>query len=242
MTPVPEDPAPLTAPLPSELRQTAQELLGESLPVAARFADLLADQGVRRGLIGPREVDRLWERHILNSALLLEAIPEGTRTLADVGSGAGLPGLVVAIARPDLEVTLIETMLRRTRWLEEAVQELGMSTEVVRARAEDLAGRRSFDVVTARAVAPLEKLSGWTLPLVREGGHLVAMKGSSAAQEIEDAEGTIHRLGGAEPEVLVVGEGLSAHPTTVVRVRATRAPKAPARHRSRGARHGSTSR
>ncbi|UYG17635.1 16S rRNA (guanine(527)-N(7))-methyltransferase RsmG [Brachybacterium huguangmaarense] len=222
----------------------AVRLFGDRLEVAERFAGLLAGAGVERGLIGPREVDRLWERHLLNCALLIDAIPASARTLADVGSGAGLPGLVVAIAREDLEVTLIETMQRRALWLEEAAAELGVEVEVVRSRAEELSDR-TFDVVTARAVAALDKLATWTLPLVADGGHLLAMKGSSAAEEIEAAGATLSRRGGLDPHVVVVGEGEVALPTTVVTVR--RADRAPAereqagRSPRRGARRGRTS-
>ncbi|GAB2542826.1 hypothetical protein GCM10027268_16180 [Brachybacterium huguangmaarense] len=205
--------------VPDALRPVAERLFGDRLGLAERFAGLLAGAGVERGLIGPREVDRLWERHIVNCALLLDAIPADARTLADIGSGAGLPGLVVAIARPELEVTLVETMQRRCVWLEEAAGELGVDVEVVRARAEALHGEREFDVVTARAVAALDKLAGWTLPLVADGGSLVAMKGSSAADEVAEAASTLRRLGGVDPRLSTVGEGEVEAPTTVVTVR-----------------------
>ena len=156
--------------LPAPLRPTAERLLGDRLELAEHFVALLAEQGPERGLIGPREVERLWERHLLNCALMVDAIEHGTRTLADVGSGAGLPGVVIAIAHPELQVTLIETMQRRTAWLEEVDAELDLGLEVVRARAEELHGRRTFEVVTARAVAALDKLARWTLPLVQEEG------------------------------------------------------------------------
>ncbi len=130
----------------------------QRLPLAERYAELLATDGVVRGLIGPREAPRLWERHLLNCAALAEVLPDGA-TVCDLGSGAGLPGLVVAIARPDLSVTLVEPLLRRTTFLEEVAAELGLeSVEVVRGRAEELHGQRTFDVVTSRAVAPLERL------------------------------------------------------------------------------------
>lgn len=207
---------------------TSERLFGPRLPLAQDYADMLARSGVQRGLIGPREVDRLWDRHVLNCALLADAIPGSVRTLADVGSGAGLPGVVVAIARPDLQVTLIETMQRRTDWLHEVVAELGLeNVEVVRARAEALHGSRSFEVVTARAVAALGKLAGWTLPLVAEHGQLLAMKGSSAAAEIEDASAVLARLGGIDPQVLELGEGEVEVPTTVVRVRVGEREEAP---------------
>lgn len=205
--------------LPRSLRPTAERLFGERLELAERFVALLAEQGPERGLIGPREADRLWERHLLNCALMVDGIDPGATTLADVGSGAGLPGVVIAIARPDLQVTLIETMQRRAAWLEEVDAELGLGLEVVRARAEELHGVRSFDVVTARAVAALDKLARWTLPLVAEGGSLVAMKGSSAADEVERARKVLTSLGGEEPTISLYGAGEVEVPTTVVHVR-----------------------
>lgn len=208
----------MSAQLPDALRPLAERLFGERLDLARRYTDMLAEAGPERGLIGPREVDRLWERHVLNCALLVGAIRPEARTLADVGSGAGLPGVVVAIARPDLQVTLIETMQRRTLWLEEVDAELGLGLEVVRARAEELHGRRTFDVVTARAVAALDKLARWTLPLVAEGGELAVMKGSSAAEEIEKAGKTLRRLGGVDPRIEIHGGPEVEVPTTVVRV------------------------
>ncbi|MCS6711852.1 16S rRNA (guanine(527)-N(7))-methyltransferase RsmG [Brachybacterium sp. EF45031] len=206
--------------LSPELRPVAQRLFGERLPLAEEFVRLLADQGVTRGLVGPREVDRLWERHLINCALMVDALPGDARSLADVGSGAGLPGVVLAIARPGLEITLIETMQRRATWLQEVDETLDLGVEVLRARAEDLHGQREFDVVTARAVAALDKLARWCLPLVREGGHLVVMKGSSAQQEIDDAAAVLRRLGGEDPRVSIHGDGEVEVPTTVVTVRA----------------------
>ena len=152
------------------------------LPLAERYAELLATDGVVRGLIGPREAPRLWERHLVNCALLADLVPRDS-TVCDIGSGAGLPGLVLAIARPDLRVTLVEPLLRRTTFLEEVVADLGLDhVEVVRGRAESLHGRRRFDVVTSRAVAPLGRLLDWSMPLVAPTGALVAMKGSSVAE------------------------------------------------------------
>ena len=153
-------------------------MFSDALPLAERFADLLATDGVVRGLIGPREVPRLWDRHLLNCALLGLGDPRG-RHRGDVGSGAGLPGLVLAIRRPDLRVTLVEPLLRRTTFLTEVVEQLALANvEVVRDRAEELHGHRSFDVVTSRAVAPLDRLARWSLPLVAPGGRMLAMKGS----------------------------------------------------------------
>ena len=163
-------------------------------------------EGVVRGLVGPREAPRLWDRHLLNCALLAEAIPGGAR-VADVGTGAGLPGLVLALARTDVEITLIEPLLRRTAFLEEVVDELGLDhVDVRRDRADALHGSASFDVVTARAVAPLERLLGWCMPLVAPHGAMVAMKGSAAESEIEAALGALARLGCARPSVEDLGD------------------------------------
>ena len=185
-----------------------------------RYAELLASQGVIRGLIGPRETPRLWERHLLNCAVLGELLPRDS-TVCDIGSGAGLPGVVLAIARPDLTVTLVEPLLRRTTFLEEAVEALGLDqVEVVRARAEELHGRRRFDVVTSRAVAPLPKLARWSLPLTRPGGTVVAMKGASAQAEVDDARRELRKLGAGPVSVHRVGVGVVDPPTYAVRVEA----------------------
>lgn len=192
---------------------------GDRLGLAERYAALLATDGVLRGLIGPREAPRLWERHLLNSAVLGELVPPDA-SVADVGSGAGLPGLVLAIARPDVRVTLIEPLLRRTRFLDEVVSELGLGdqVEVLRGRAEEVPPGRTFAVVTARAVAPLERLARWCLPLVAPGGVLLAIKGSSAAAEVAEAGPALAALGCAPAEVLEVGLALAAGGTRVVRV------------------------
>ncbi len=193
---------------------SAAGVFSSRLPIAEQYADLLASEGVVRGLIGPREVPRLWDRHILNSAVVLPRVPHGA-TVADVGTGAGLPGLVWAIARPDLMVTLIEPLLRRTTFLDEAVITLGLNNVTVqRARAEDV--KHTYDVVTARAVAPLDKLGRWCLPLVREGGVLLALKGRTAAQELKAATATLHRLGATTIVVSTYGD--DDNPTTVVEV------------------------
>lgn len=193
-------------------------MFSAALPLAERFAHLLATEATVRGLIGPREVPRLWERHLLNCAVVADVLPQGA-TVADIGSGAGLPGLVLAIRRPDLAVTLVEPLLRRTTFLEEAVAELGLDhVEVVRARAEGLAGRSSFDVVTSRAVAPLDRLARWSLPLVRPGGEMVAMKGSSAEEELESARSALRKLGGQVRGIELLGQRLLHTPVTVVRV------------------------
>jgi 16S rRNA (guanine527-N7)-methyltransferase len=190
----------------------------DRLPLAERYAELLAIAGVERGLIGPRETPRLWDRHLLNCAVLGELIDEGA-SVADIGSGAGLPGLVLAIARPDLMLTLVEPLLRRTTFLGEVVVELGLdNVEVFRGRADALHGTRTFDSVTSRAVAPLGRLLGWSMPLVSPTGALVAMKGSSIADEIDEASDVLHGLGCAKPVVTVLGEGVLLSTTVAVRV------------------------
>ena len=158
-----------------------------------RYVDILASRGIDWGLIGPRERDRLWERHVLNSVALGSRIPSGA-TVVDVGSGAGLPGIPLAIRRPDLSVTLLEPLLRRANFLNLAVDELELAdrVQVVRGRAEE--HRSRYDIVTCRAVAPLPRLLGWCLPLVAPGGRLIALKGSSAAAEVLSAKDDLRRL------------------------------------------------
>ncbi|HEX2858288.1 MAG TPA: 16S rRNA (guanine(527)-N(7))-methyltransferase RsmG [Propionibacteriaceae bacterium] len=182
-----------------------------------RYVDILASRGIEWGLLGPREAPRLFDRHILNSVALAELIPQGSRVV-DVGSGAGLPGIPLAVVRPDLDVTLLEPLLRRYTFLEEAVAELGLEERVavVRGRAEETKER--FDVVVARAVAPLARLLGWTSGLFLPHGELLALKGSSAADEVAAARRDLVRLGVAA-EVLRVRADQRADPTTVVRVR-----------------------
>jgi len=188
------------------------------LPLAAAYAARLAGDGVVRGLIGPREVPRLWDRHVLNCAVVAEAIPADA-SVCDIGSGAGLPGLVLAVARPDVDVTLVEPLLRRTTFLEEVVADLALRNVTVRrARAEEVHGERRFDIVTSRAVAPMERLLAWSMPLVAPDGALLAMKGSSAAEEIESSRPAWQRLGCAAPTVHTVGEALPASTATLVRV------------------------
>lgn len=184
----------------------------------ARYVELLATDGVVRGLIGPRETGRLWSRHVANCAVLEELVPADAR-VADVGSGAGLPGLPLALVRPDLHVVLVEPLLRRATFLTEAVAELGLEgrVEVLRGRAEDQGGL-GVDVVTARAVAPLDRLAGWTLPLVRVEGILLALKGEGAADEVLASQQALEKVGGGRAEVLVCGVDVVEPPTTVVRV------------------------
>ena len=212
-----DDPAP-----PPELHSAAVRCFGERLPIAIRYASLLMTDGVVRGLIGPRESTRLWDRHLLNCAVVAELVPPNARVI-DVGSGAGLPGVVLAVARPDLTVVLVEPMARRVAFLNEVVEalELGRAS-VVRARAEEcVRGRNRIepaDIVTARAVAPLDRLAAWCLPLVRTGGRLLALKGESAAAEIEEHRRAVARAGGAEPLIRRCGAGVVPTPTTVVEI------------------------
>ena len=193
-----------------------------------RYAGLLATAGVERGLIGPREVPRLWDRHVLNCAVAVPLVPESADVI-DVGSGAGLPGIVWAIVRSDITVTCLEPLQRRATFLEEVVAELGLTgrVQVVRARAEDIVRGRGpvtslrARVVTARAVAPMERLAGWTVPLVQPGGELLALKGRSAAEEVEASRSVLERLGIVTVDIVECGEGV-VDPATIV-VRAVRA-------------------
>lgn len=205
--------------VPHEVLPAAEKVFGDRLPLAERFAQLLVTDGVIRGLIGPREAPRIWERHLLNCAVLGDLIQSGA-TVVDVGSGAGLPGMVLAVARPDLFITLVEPLARRTAFLDEAVTALGLErTTVVRARAEEYFGKLPLaDVVTARAVAPLDRLAGWCLPLTAVGGRLLALKGASAAAEIAEHAESLSRLGAGAPSVRVCGEAVLAEPTTVVEI------------------------
>ncbi|MFP5252456.1 MAG: 16S rRNA (guanine(527)-N(7))-methyltransferase RsmG [Actinomycetes bacterium] len=217
-------------------------MFADALPQAETYARLLATDGVVRGLIGPREAPRLWERHLLNCAVVAEAVPAGVG-VCDLGSGAGLPGIPVALARPDLQVTLVEPLLRRTTFLEEVVAALGLSNvDVVRARAEELHGSRRFDVVTSRAVAPLGKLLRWSVPLVRSGGLVLAMKGSSAAEELAGCTTELRRLDVTHAEVVEVGVGVVSPATILVRVavggsgRIGSVPATDPTHRAKGSR------
>ncbi len=188
------------------------------VPGLAQYAAILATDGVGRGLLGPREVPRLWSRHLANCAVVAEAslIRQGA-DVADVGSGAGLPGIVWALVRPDLRMTLIEPLLRRATFLGEVVAALGMQERVtvVRSRAEDLSDQH-FDIVTARAVAPLERLVGWTMPLVAPGGMLLALKGSSVADEVDATSSVLRALGVGPARIETFGAGLLEVPTRVV--------------------------
>ena len=206
----------LDLPLPSA---EAIAEFGDSLAKAQRYVELLATDGVTRGLIGPRETARLWDRHLLNCALVAELVPDEGE-LVDIGSGAGLPGVVLAMLRPRLHVVLLEPLLRRSVFLEECVSALDLpNATVLRARAEEKAASRiSADVATARAVAPLDRLVGWAAGLLRPGGQLLAIKGQSAAAELEAAGPVLSALGVQSAEVLQAGHGRVVSATTIVRV------------------------
>ncbi|MGF6881885.1 16S rRNA (guanine527-N7)-methyltransferase [Nocardia sp. GAS34] len=213
----------------------AARVFGDRLPLARQYHAALASAGVERGLIGPREVPRLWDRHILNCAVLGELIAEGA-TVVDIGSGAGLPGIPLAIARPDLRVTLVEPLLRRTIFLAEFIESAGLNVTVVRGRAEQPGVRKEAggaDVVTSRAVAPLAKLAQWSLPLVHDHGRMLALKGSSVAEELERDREELTRAGGGNAEVLECGAGIVTPPTVVLSVE--RLPRSERENR-RGAR------
>jgi 16S rRNA (guanine527-N7)-methyltransferase len=203
---------------PSTPELARRAFSSDRLPLAERYVELLATAGVERGLIGPREAPRLWDRHLLNCLAVATVVPTEA-TVADLGSGAGLPGLVLAIGRPDLSVSLVEPLQRRVTFLEEVVDALGLEqVRVVRGRAEELHGRHEFDVVTARALAPLDRLLGWAMPLVAPSGVLLAMKGSSAAEEIEAAAGAVRTVGCAPPELITVTGPDGSSTATLVRV------------------------
>ncbi|GAD85210.1 ribosomal RNA small subunit methyltransferase G [Nocardia asteroides NBRC 15531] len=197
----------------------AARVFGDRLDLARRYCAALATAGVERGLIGPREVPRLWERHILNCAVVGELIEEGA-SVVDVGSGAGLPGIPLAIARPDLRITLVEPLLRRTIFLSEFVDEVGLkNVTVVRGRAEQsgvIKEAGGADVVTSRAVAPLAKLAHWSLPLLRDHGRMLALKGTSAAEELERDGAELIRDGATDLRVVGCGAGIVEVPTLVI--------------------------
>lgn len=215
----------------------APPIFGARYDLAERYADFLATAGIERGLLGPREVPRLWDRHLLNCAVLSDLLPEDTRVV-DVGTGAGLPGLVVAIRRPDVRVDLVESLQRRVDFLSEAVALLGLQQQVriVRGRAEDQAvidAVGGAPWVTARAVAPLDRLVGWCLPLAAPGGAMLAMKGATAATELDSHAAAVRRAGGVDARVVTLGVDLDEPVHVVVIRRADRAG-----HDARGRRKG----
>jgi 16S rRNA (guanine527-N7)-methyltransferase len=198
--------------------RVAGTFFGDKLDRAQRYAEILAGAGVERGLIGPREVDRLWDRHILNSVAVAELL-EPNESVADIGSGAGLPGIPLALARPDLRVTLIEPLLRRSDFLREVIEELGIDVAVVRGRAEELTVRQRVgetDVVVSRAVASLDKLTKWSMPLLRPGGRMLAIKGERAEDEIREHRRVMASLGAVDERVVKCGADFLNPPVTVV--------------------------
>jgi len=199
----------------------ATELFGERLPLAQRYASLLATDGIVRGLLGPREADRIWDRHLLNSAAVALLLPERARVI-DVGSGAGLPGIPVALARPECRVVLLEPLERRCSFLREVVHALGLGdrVSVVRGRAPDAVAQLPFlgEYAIARAVAPLERLVSWTMPVVQPGGFLLAQRGERAEQELREAGPGLARYGAGVAEVVEVGGDVLETPVRVVRV------------------------
>jgi 16S rRNA (guanine527-N7)-methyltransferase len=219
----------------------AAQIFGERLALAERFTAILADSGVSHGLVGPREIPRLWERHVLNCAVIHPAIA-ADQMVIDVGSGAGLPGLALAIARPDLDLHLVEPMLRRTTWLSGAVDQLGLTNVTVhRGRAEEFWGVLRAPVVTARAVARLGELAAWCLPLLLPGGSLLAIKGSSVEEEVKADRASLRRLGAIDEVIESFGSGVVDQETTVLRiVMGERAIQrgGPKRNRSKAKRRG----
>lgn len=209
IVPVPPDPG---------TRAAAEDVFGDRLEVAARYAGWLAGPGAVRGIVGPRESERLWDRHLLNCALVADLVPHAAHVV-DLGSGGGLPGVVLALARPDVRVTLVDSMARRTAFLDEVVADLDLArrVEVVRARAETL--RLGADAVTARAVADLTRLAAWSAGLVRPGGMLLAVRGATARAELAAQAGAITAAGWQDGEVV---ERTRAGVTLCRVVRATR--------------------
>ncbi len=197
----------------------AAELFGDQIKLARGFAQRLAKDSETFGLLGPRELPRIWSRHVINSGLLAELVPDGSKVV-DVGSGAGLPGIPMAIAQPQAEFTLVEPMERRANWLNQVVQDLGINNvRVLRARAEDIA-ETDFDLATARAVAALDKLLKMLTPLIKDSKQktIIAMKGSKAQEEIDEAAKRIEQLGYAQPEIITLGLNKAPETATVVRI------------------------
>jgi 16S rRNA (guanine527-N7)-methyltransferase len=208
-------------------------MFGPAIGLAERYAALLAGPAVEQGLIGPRETARLWDRHLLNCAAVAELIPNRGLVI-DLGSGAGLPGIVLAMLLPEAEVVLLEPLARRASFLDESVRQLGLgNARVCRGRAEDQAGQLAGDVVTARAVAPLDRLAGLALGLTRPGGLVLAIKGAGAQQEVERARPVLDRLGARDVAVVHAGSGRVSPPPTIVRFTAgaTADPGPARRHR-----------
>ncbi|MCU1676904.1 MAG: rsmG [Frankiales bacterium] len=206
-------PTPIQAP-----PAAAEAVFGAALPQAIRYAELLAGAGVERGLIGPREVDRLWDRHLLNCSVLAPLLPPSGIVL-DLGSGAGLPGIVLALLRPDLPVILVDATRRRIEFLDEVIAELGLERVSTRwSRAEELNGQIHVETVVARAVAPLEKLIPWAVALLTRTGQLLALKGERAESELKEAKPLLGRLA-LTGELVPCGDGVLTEPTMVVRIK-----------------------
>lgn len=221
---VPEVPAP---------PDVARSVFGARLDLAQHYAELLGGIGIEWGLLGPREVCRIWDRHLLNCGVVAELMEPDERVV-DIGSGAGLPGLPLLIAEPRLRVILVESLLRRSEFLRRVVRELGLEVEVVRGRAEDPSVRESIgecDVVVSRAVAPLDQVTRWSLPLLRPGGRMVAMKGERAPDEIRKHRRGMTGLGAVDVRVVQCGANYLSPPATVVAAR--RGMKAPTQSRPR---------
>ena len=209
---------PTEPPWESVAPTAASAVFGPALDIARRYAELLAGAGVERGLLGPREVDRIWDRHLLNSAVIAELLGPGERVI-DIGSGAGLPGIPLAIARPDLDVVLLEPLLRRSEFLNEVVRELGLAVEVVRGRAEEPWVRDQFgkrDATVSRAVAALDKLTKWSMPLLRPGGRMLAIKGERGADEVRQYRRVMAASGVVDVRVVTCGANYLRPPATVV--------------------------
>jgi 16S rRNA (guanine527-N7)-methyltransferase len=195
-------------------------VFGPAFPIAERYAELLAGPGTEQGLIGPQETGRLWDRHLLNCAAVAELVPH-PGSVIDLGSGAGLPGVVLAMLLPDVQMVLLEPMARRAAFLRECVRALGLrNAAVCRGRAEEMSGRLVADVVTARAVAPLERLAALALGLVRPAGLVLAIKGAGAERELQRAMPVLRRLGAREVAVVQAGSGKVSPPPTVIRLAA----------------------
>ena len=225
------NPAAPTAPTESGCApDAASAIFGPRIYIARRYAELLASAGVERGLLGPREVGRVWDRHLLNSAAVGELLDPGDRVV-DIGSGAGLPGIPLAIARPDIQVVLLEPLLRRSEFLDEVVAELGLAVEVVRGRAEEPWVRERYggrDAAVSRAVAALDKLTKWSMPLLRPDGRMVAIKGERAPDEVEAHRRVMAASGAVDVRVVTCGANYLRPPATVVLAR-----------RAKQSRHGS---
>ncbi len=203
---------------PGPAPEAAASVFGPRLESARRYAEWLAGAGVERGLLGPREVGRIWDRHLLNSAAVAELLGEGERVI-DIGSGAGLPGIPLALARSDIEVVLLEPLLRRSEFLGEVVDQLGLAVEVVRGRAEELWVRHQFgerDAAVSRAVASLDKLAKWSMPLLRPDGRMLAIKGERGRDEVEQYRRVMAASGAVDARVVTCGATYLRPPATVV--------------------------